>query len=241
VPETGHNGPVRSVTEPSRSQRLRPLWVIAGLAALVGIATFVLGTYGDRTSNPPAPAAVMPDPADGFSTSELPGPEHLAAAGAFWIAVGAGDLTAVLAMIDPTIGTSLSHYAGFATAFRAGFDAEGCRPVSPGAVRCTLHATNPGLTALYYARPGATGYVTSATVTFSDNGIDSFEMPGLLISAAARLTALSRETTGIPEPCDRVAYDSLDLPPFSTTIAQTGACGSALNDLLPDALEVLGR
>jgi len=241
VPITGHNGPVRSVTDPPPSKRPGPLWAIAALAALVAVAAFVLGTYGDRTSKPRAPATVMSDPAADFPISDLPGPDQVMAAGAFWMAIGAGDLTAVMEALDPAIGTSLSHYAGFATAFRSGLEAEGCRPVSPGAVRCTLHAADPGLTALYYARSGATGYVTSATVTFSDNGIDSFEMPGLLISAAARLTAFARETTGIPEPCDRVAYDSLDLPPFSTTIAQTGACGSALRNLLADALEVLGH
>jgi len=215
--------------------------VIAGLVALVGIAAYILGTYGDRTSEPPSPATVLSDPASGISESELPGPEHLVAAGVFWMAVGAGDLTTVTEVIDPAAGTSLSHYAGFVTAFRAGFEAEDCRPVSPGAVRCTLHATNPDLRALYYTPAGVTGYVTSATVTFSDGGIDSFEMPSLVISVSARLTAFARGTTGIPLPCDRVGHDSLDLPPFSTTIAQTGACGLALNDLLPDALEELGR
>ena len=214
--------------------------MIAGLATLVGIAAYVLGTYGDRTSQPAAPATLPSGPGAGFSVSELPGPQQVTAAGTFWTAVGAGDLTTVLETIDPTIGTSLSHYAEFVTAFRAGFAAEDCRPVSPGAVRCTLRATHAGLSALYYTRTGVTGYVTSATVTFSDRGIDSFEMPGLVGSASVRLTAFARDTTGLPGPCDRVGHDSLDLPPFSTTIAQTGACGSALNDLLPDALEALG-
>lgn len=199
-----------------------------------------MGAYGDRTSEPSTAAPVLSDDADGLSASELPGRDQVAAAGAFWTAVGAGDLAAVLDSIDLTIGPALTHYAGFVTGFTAGFEAEDCRPVEPGAVRCTLRTTDPGLIALYYSGAGSSGYTTSATVTFSDEGIDSFEMPDLVGRTSARLVSFSRSTAGLPEPCDRVNYDSLDLPPFSTTIAQTEACGRALAGLLPDAVEALG-
>ncbi len=207
---------------------------------MVGITVWMMGAYGDRTSEPSTPATVPSDDADGLSASELPDRDQVTAVGAFWTAVGAGDLAAVLDAIDLTGGPALTHYAGFISGFRAGFEAEDCRPVAPGAVRCTLHATNPDLIALYYSGAGTTGYTTSATVTFSDDGIDSFEMPDLVGRASARLVSFSHSTTGLPGPCDRVNYDSLDLPPFSTTIAQTETCGRALAGLLPDAIEALG-
>ena len=231
---------MQPIPEPSRPKRPHPLWVVAGFAAIVGIAAWVMGAYGDRTSELPAPATVPFDDGDGLSASESPGLDQVAAAGAFWTAVGAGDIADVLESIDITIGPPLTHYAGFITGFKAGFEAEDCRPVGPGAIRCTLHATNPDLIALYHSGAGITAYTTSATVTFSGRGIDSFEMPPLVGRTSARLVSFAHSTTGLPEPCERINYDSLDLPPFSTTIAQTDECGRALAGLLPEAIEAVG-
>jgi len=231
---------MQAIPESSRPPRPHPLWVIAGLAAIVGISAWVLGAYGDRTSGPPTPGTVLSTEADDPSASGSLVRDQVTAAEAFWAAAGAGDLAAVLDLIDLTTGPTLAHYAGFITGFGAGFETEDCRSAGPGAIRCTLHVANSDLITLYHSGAGTTAYTTSATVTISGEGIDSFEMPDLVGRASAHLVSFSRSTTGLPEPCERINYDSLDLPPFSTTIAQTDECGRALADLLPDAIESAG-
>ena len=125
-----------SVTESDTPRRPSLWWVAAGLMAAVGLA-WAAGAYGGRIAGTPTPTALLSDNT-GFANIEPAGLGRILEAEAFWWAVGSGDLPAVLAALDEEIGTSLTHYAAFATEFKAGFEPENCRSVASNAVRCTL-------------------------------------------------------------------------------------------------------
>jgi len=213
-------------------------WIGTALIAVVGLA-WAAGAYGGRVTTAPLPTTQFAGET-GFSPSDLPGADRIEEAEVFWRAVGTGDLPAVLTALDGEIGTTLTHYAGFAATFEAGFEPEDCQLVAANAVRCTLRATNPALIDLYWSQSETTGYVTSSTVTFSEGGIVSLQLPGVVNSASIRLFVYARAHEGIPPECDRIGHDALDLPPFSTTMAQTAECAAALIPFIPDAIAAEG-
>jgi len=219
---------------PLRSSRW---WVAGGLIAAIGIA-WAVGAYGSRATDTLDPSSFLVEV--GTADFDLPEPERISQVEWFWRALGSGDSAAVAAALDPEAGTPLGHYAGFATEFEAGFEPENCRAVATDAIRCTLRATNTDLIDLYWPDSGTTEYVTSASVTISDRGIDSLQLPGVINSASLRLLSYAREVSGMPADCDRIHHNAQDLPPFNTTMAQTAACARALVLLLPDALAARG-
>jgi hypothetical protein len=196
--------------------------VSAGLLAVVA-AAWAAGAYGDRTAARQEGA-----------TATAPADARLDEAEAFWRDLGEGDSAAAVARLDPTADPTLRHYAGFGAGLATGLEPETCRRAGPDSVRCTLRTTDAEMLALY--SPGATEYAASATVTFGEDGITGFGLPGLVGAVSTRLFAHARDTGAVPAACDRVNYDSLDLPRYSTTIAQTGPCAEALADLIPSAL-----
>ena len=208
--------------------RRPPWWVAAGLAATALVA-WAVGSYatgGSDLTIPPDTTAIGP--------ARAAGGDLTARAEEFWLAVGSGEHAAVLAALDPSAGLPLSHYAGFATAFEAGIRPEDCRMVSPTAVRCTLEASDPDL--LDLSRSGAAAALGSATVVFTEAGIDSFDLPEVINTASNRLLAFAAATGGIPTACDRIHHDAADLPPFNTVMAQTEECARALVSLIPAAV-----
>lgn len=207
-----------------------PWWVAIGLtaAALVAWAVGSYATGGSNLATPPATDITA------TTSTGVAGGDLTVKAEAFWRAVGSGEHAAALAALDPSSGLPLSHYAGFATAFEAGLRPEDCRLVSPTSVRCTLQASDPEL--LDLSRSGAVEAVGSATVNFTDRGIDSFDLPEVINTASNRLLAHATATGGIPAACDRVYHDAADLPPFNTVMAQTEDCARALISLIPAAV-----
>lgn len=198
------------------------LWAGAGLAIVIA-AAWAAGIYADRTSEP------VGEPIDAGPDSA-----RVAEAEGFWRDLGRGDATGALSRLDPGADPTLRHYAAFGAGFGTGLEPETCRVTGPDAVRCTLRTTDGAMLALY--SPGTAEYAASATVRFGDSGIEAFDLPGLVGAVSLRLFSHARDTVGIPAECDRVNYDSLDLPRYSTTLAQTGPCAEALAALIPSAV-----
>ena len=98
--------------------------------------------------------------------------------------------------------------------------------------------TNAGLIGLSGAG-GPAGATASATVTLTDGGIAGLQLPEVVNTASIVLLGHARSTGGIPPECDRINHDALDLPPFNTTMAQTGDCARALVPLIPDAMAAI--
>jgi hypothetical protein len=178
-------------------------------------------------------------------TEPVSGPEALdpispraAEVAGFWQAVGDGDVETALAAVDAGAGEPVRHYTAFAAGFEAGFEAEDCRSIGGGRVRCLLRSTNPDLIGL--SRAAAPAATRSATVTLTGGGIGALELPEVVNTASVVVYGHARSTGRVPDECDRIHHDALDLPPFHTTMAQTGACAAALQPLIPDALAALG-
>ncbi|MCJ7725968.1 MAG: hypothetical protein MUP76_06220 [Acidimicrobiia bacterium] len=221
---------------PASSFRPSRWWAAAGLTIAV-LAAWAVGAYSTKGANLPVPTtpAATETPAIGAEGVDL-----IRQAEAFWLALGSGEHAAVLTALDPAAGLPLSHYAGFAATFEAGLRPEDCRPVSPNAVRCTLAAANLDLLELSRSAAGAVDAVGSATVAFSERGIESFDLPEVINTASIRLFGYAGEHGGIPAACDRLHHDAADLPPFNTVMAQTAECASALVSLIPAAVAAPG-
>jgi len=225
-------------TDDQGSTRPSRWWALAGVAAVIAIA-WAAGSAGGDLPGTSLPTTGLPDDpiASGADATDLAAIDQAAA---FWRAIGSGDTAAVVEMLDAEAGTPLIHYGEFAAAFDAGFHAENCRLVAATTVRCLLGVTNLELVDLFWVRSATTIYVTSASVTFSEGGIRSFQLPSLINTASIRLMAQAELSTGIPAACDRINYNAIELPPFSTSMAQTADCAQALLPFLPGALANLG-
>lgn len=212
----------------------------AGVVVLVGLVAWALGGAGDSTSDPELPttqSSMDVAPAPDETIPDLPLLELIITTEAFWSAIGSGDTEAVLELLDPEASAALEHHASFVTAFEAGFTASNCAPIAPDTIRCALEATNPDLVSVYYRRAGDETYETTASVTFNERGITHLDLPGIVGSASIRLLQTARAADAFPEACDRGHYPPEDLPRFSASLAQTGACGEALAAFLPLAAE----
>jgi hypothetical protein len=210
------------------ARRPSPWWLTVAVV-IAGITAWAAGAYGTEATSPPTVAA----PAG-------PAPARVAEVAGFWEAVGSGDVATVLDAVDDAGGVALRHYAAFAAEFEAGFEPQGCRAIGPDTVRCTLRPTNADLIGLTRAS-GPAGATASATVTLTDQGIRSLQLPEVVNTASIVLLGHARSTGEIPPECDRIHHDALDLPPFNTSMAQTGDCARALVPLIPDAVAAIDR
>lgn len=209
-------------------------WALAALSAVIAVA-WIAGSSGGGITDAAPPTLDFPsEPTD--STTDRAGLDRIDEAEAFWGAIGAGDADAARAMLHPEAPLPLVHYAEFAAAFEAGLRAEGCRAVADDVVRCLLGASNTDLVDLYWAGSDTTAYLASASITFTERGIESFQLPGVINRASNRMLAHAIEISGIPTACNRINYDAIDLPPFNTSMAQTADCARALLPYLPGAI-----
>jgi hypothetical protein len=209
--------------------------LVIGVIVLLGMAAWALGGAGGSTDEPEIPAT-LPSSGTDETVPDLPSLERLLTTEAFWAAVGTGDIDEAAELLDPDGGAALANYISFIAAFEAGFEAGDCTPIAANAVRCTLEATNADLVSLYHRRTGQDTYRTSASITYNERGIDFVDLPGIVGSASIRLLQHARSVGSFPDACDRTAYPPEELPPFSTSMAQTGSCGRALAEFLPEAV-----
>ena len=209
--------------------RLRPsAWWATVVVLAAGSIAWAAGVYTTAGTTPAeAPARLAPI-----------SPRAAEVAG-FWEAVGAGDVETALAAVDRDAGDPVRHYAAFAAGFEAGFEPEECRSVDPDRVRCLLRSTNPDLIDLSRAAEASPSAVSAATVTLTRDGIGAIQLPEVVNPASIVLFGHASNTGSVPAECDRIHHDALDLPPFHTTMAQTGACAAALRPHIPDAIAAL--
>jgi len=215
---------------PRRSSRL--LIAAGAIVVLAAGVAWLAGAFGGTTPTTTIPAVTFPLPSTttGPPTTALtiarPLDERLAAARAFWPALGAGD-TAAAASAFPATTAAAIDLMEFVAAFRAGFPVGECSGFGADAVQCTVTITNDHLIAIGTGTP-------EERLVVAETGW--FGVPTVLGSAAARLSlyALGAHPAELRAACP--ATDNPQVLGLAIAGSATAGCGAYLAGLIPEYL-----
>jgi hypothetical protein len=229
MPDTVRIGDAPPPPRPPRSSRI--LLVVAALVLLAAASAWLAGVFGESVPPTTIVTTTRPTPttlagSSTTSTTTMPLEARLAAARTLWASLGIGD-AATAAAAFPAATPSAIDLMGFVAAFQAGFMVSDCVEFPPDAAQCTVTITDRDLLAI-----GA-GSRREALVV-EETG--KLQVPGILGTAAARLSLLALEAHGaeIRAACP-VTLSPL-VPGLAIAGSATPGCGAFLAGLVPEYL-----